>query len=149
MAWAFSSVPPFKRNVVMPVARKEWLQMLAGSPNPQPRALGYVGNSAGAYAVTCLALDLPESCAVATIAGFGMPEALLETDRPMLGHLSFTSFVNGDDPATEPAERFQAELGARGGILPIQAGAGGHAFEDYVANGAVRKAFAWVLKRLP
>jgi hypothetical protein len=124
-------------------------EILDRGPNPRPPVLGYIGNSAGAYHVTCLALDLPESRAVATIAGFGMSEALADTGSgPLNRQLDLISFVNVDDPAMTMADAFQAELGARGIVLPVQVGRGGHAYQDYVANGAVRTAFKWVLNRI-
>jgi hypothetical protein len=128
--------------------RALFAELLAASPNPSPSALGYVGNSMGAYVVTCLALDVPGARVVATVAGVGMSEAFSEPQAPSLDGVAFFSFVNVDDPAASMAESFQSMLGARSVVVPIQVGPGGHAFEDYAANGAVRSAFARALRQL-
>jgi hypothetical protein len=45
MCWASSTVPPFWRNTVMPVARNVWLQMVSGNPRVLALPLIIAGRS--------------------------------------------------------------------------------------------------------
>lgn len=123
-------------------------ELLPRTLNPEPSALGFLGHSAGAYVVTCLALDLPASRAVAAVGGVGMTEALLETSDAIAANLQFAAFTNYDDPVADETSVFEAALGSRGRSLLVERGRGGHEIEDYLDNGLLVAAATWMRKVL-
>ena len=133
--------------------RKEILQffvfdLLPQTSNPRPHALGYVGFSFGAYLGACLAFDLPRSKALATLGGTGMATAAWDARDTAFEGKKFMSFGNADDPLAMENYKFLHALVARGLDMEVELGVGGHEFQDYVKNGFVKRAFAFVLEAL-
>jgi hypothetical protein len=123
-------------------------EFLPQTSNPEPSALGFLGYSAGAFVVTCLALDITTSRAVAAVGGAGMAESLLDTERPIAPGLRFAAFINSDDPLADETSAFQDALADRGHSLVLQRGDGGHEIEDYLDNGLLRAAATWTREAL-
>ena len=78
----------------------------------------------------------------------GLVEAADESERRLFAGKRYRSFANEDDPCRDHTIRFWEAMILRGIPVDVIERAGGHAFEDYVANGSVREAFAWLLDSL-
>lgn len=123
-------------------------QLLPACPNPRPRGVGFLGYSVGAFLATCLALDVSDARALATIGGVGMTMPLLDTPRARRPGFPISIFVNIEDPCADQTSEFTAALAERDIPALLDRRRGGHNFEDYVRNGAVRAALAAVAEPL-
>lgn len=119
-------------------------EFLPRTLNPEPSVLGFLGHSAGGCVVTCLALDLPATRAVATLGGIGMAETVLDTARPIAKDLQFAAFINSEDPLADETVAFETALASRGRSLVVQRGRGGHDADDYIDSGLLRAAAMWM-----
>lgn len=120
-----------------------WLEVLPATRNERPRAIAYVGYSAGAYLAAVLALARPEGRAVAALGGVGMALAVVEARRTPLASVAFAAFANLGDPCADEALELRAALEERRAGLFLHRGRGGHDLADYVGNGSLRAAFAF------
>lgn len=120
-------------------------ELLSRTPNPEPEALVFFGNSAGAHIAAVLAFELERVRALATTAAVGLVEAADESERRLFAGKRYLSFANLDDPCVDHTIRFWEAMIMRGIAVDVIERAGGHAFEDYVENGSVLEAFAWLL----
>ena len=115
---------------------------------PHPTSLGLVGNSFGAYLATGFACRRPDARALATVAGVGLWDAIREARGDLSPDLALRCYANEEDFAGVYAYELETELATRGRILDLVERAGDHPFADYAANGSIREAFEFVLKRL-
>ena len=102
--------------------------------------MAFFGNSAGAHIAAMLAFELESVQALATTAAVGLAEAVEESGQQLFAGKRYLSFANADDPCAEYTHRFWEAMIARGIAVDVIERAGGHAFEDYVANGSARQA---------
>lgn len=123
-------------------------ELLPQTDNPRPPALAFVGNSFGAHLASYLAFSLAGTRALATIAGCGMADAAKQTSLLNLEHKNFIVFSNLDDGTEYEDEEFSQFMGSRGIYLTIERRPGGHAFENYQVNGALRDAFGFCISCL-
>ncbi len=135
------SYPDFRSRVFRFVIE----ELLSRTPNPEPEALVFFGNSAGAHIAAVLAFELERVRALATTAAVGLVEAADESERRLFAGKRYLSFANLDDPCVDHTIRFWEAMIMRGIAVDVIERAGGHAFEDYVANGAALEAFNWLL----
>jgi hypothetical protein len=120
-------------------------ELLPRTPNPEPERMAFFGNSAGAHIAATFAFELDSVRALATTAAVGLVEAADESERRLFEGRRYLSFANEADPGTEHTYRFWEAMILRGISVDVFEREGGHAFEDYVANGSAREAFAWLL----
>lgn len=120
-------------------------ELLQRTPNPEPKHVALLGNSAGAHIAAMLAFELERVRALATIGAVGLVEAADESDLRLFAGKRYKSFANEDDPCSKYSHQFWEAMILRGIAVDVIERAGSHAFEDYVANGSVRDAFAWLL----
>ena len=123
-------------------------EILPRTDNPRPPALAFVGNSFGAHLASYLTFSLAGSKALATIAGCGMADAARETPLLNLESKRFMVFSNRDDGTEYEDEQFRLFLESRDILLAVERRPGGHYFDDYRANGALRDAFGFCLRSL-
>lgn len=123
-------------------------EILSRTQNSRPTALAFVGNSFGAHLASYLAFTLARTKALATIAGCGMADAARQT--PMIGieNKLFKLFSNIEDGTEYEDEEFKRLMGSHGIALDVVRRHGGHSFDDYRANGALKDAFAFCLSSL-
>ncbi len=123
-------------------------EILSRTQNSRPTALAFIGNSFGAHIASYLAFSLARTKALATIAGCGMADAARQT--PMIGieNKQFRLFSNKEDGTEYEDEEFKRLLGSHGISLDIVRRPGGHSFDDYRANGALKDSFAFCLSSL-
>lgn len=120
-------------------------ELLPRTDNPRPPALAFVGNSFGAHLASYLTFSLAGAKALATIAGCGMADAAQQTSLNNLKSKRFMVFSNLDDGTEYEDEEFRRFLEAREILLVVERRPGGHDFDDYQANGALRDAFEFCL----
>ena len=123
-------------------------ELLPGTGNPRPPVMAFVGNSFGAHLASYLTFSLAGGNALAAIAGCGMAEAAIQTPLLNLESKCFMLFSNIDDGTEYEDEEFRRFLSARDIALTIERRPGGHAFDDYRVNGALKDAFAFCLASL-
>jgi len=123
-------------------------ELLPDTDNPRPPALAFVGNSFGAHLASYLAFSLAGARALATIAGCGMTDAAQQTPLQHLEDKRFMLFSNLDDGTEYEDGEFSRFLGAWEHTLTIERRPGGHAFDDYRSNGALRDALGFCLASL-
>lgn len=123
-------------------------EILSRTRNSRPTALTFVGNSFGAHLASYLAFSLARTKALATIAGCGMADAASQT--PMIGieNKQFRLFSNIEDGTEYEDEEFRRLMDSRGIAIDIVRRNGGHAFDDYRANGSLKDAFAFCISSL-
>lgn len=117
-------------------------------PNPEPGHVAMLGNSAGAHIAAMLAFELERVRALATTGAVGLVEASDENELRLVAGRRYKSFANGDDPCSTYTHQFWESMILRGIAVDVIERAGGHAFEDCVANGSVREAFEWLIAEL-
>lgn len=123
-------------------------ELLPRTPNPEPEQMVFFGNSAGAHIAATLAFELEQVRALATTAAVGLLEAADESELRLFAGKQYLSFANVDDPCSDHTLRFWEAMISRGIPVDVIEREGGHAFEDYVANGSALDAFAWLLNCL-
>ena len=123
-------------------------ELLRRTPNPEPRHVAMLGNSAGAHIAAMLAFELERVRALATIGAVGLVEAANESDLRLFAGKRYKSFASEDDPCSTYTHQFWEAMISRGIAIDVIERDGSHAFEDYVANGSVHDAFAWLLAEL-
>lgn len=123
-------------------------ELLRRTPNPEPGHVAMLGNSAGAHIAAMLAFELERVRALATIGAVGLVEAANESDLRLFAGKRYKSFASEDDPCSTYTHQFWEAMISRGIAVDVIERDGSHAFEDYVANGSVHDAFAWLLAEL-
>lgn len=121
-------------------------EILPRTPNPKPAAMSLFGNSAGAHIAAMLAFELDTVLALVTTAGVGMAEAAAESEQRRFAGKRYLCFANRDDFCAPYSHEFSRVMAARGIEAEVIEREGGHAFDDYVANGSARHAFAFALE---
>jgi hypothetical protein len=123
-------------------------ELLSRTQNSRPTALAFVGNSFGAHLASYLAFTLARTKALATIAGCGMADAARQT--PMIGieNKQFKLFSNLEDGTEYDDEEFKRFLASHKITLDVVRRPGGHSFDDYWRNGALKDAFTFCISSL-
>lgn len=145
-----SSAPP-PGEAPRPEPLESYLEYVTDQLLPRleqpPTAIGFLGYSLGGSFATYLAASTEQARALAVFGGAGFVEAARQAGPVIATELASALFRNQDDPLHDPfvaAQQLPRAFGARAmGLRP-----GGHPYVDYVANGTVPDAFAFVLERL-
>jgi|CXWL01.1.fsa_nt_gi hypothetical protein len=123
-------------------------ELLPRTPNPEPARVAFFGNSAGAHLAAMLAFESETVRVLATTAGVGMADAAMESERRLFAGKRYLCFANDDDPCTPYTHAFWEEMLSHGVAVDVIERAGGHAFDDYVANGSARECFVFAIEAL-
>lgn len=148
------SAPPTLIEMPEPARRHERFahhldaELLPRLPLPRPAAIALVGNSFGGHLALGFACRRPEVRAVATIAGVGLWEAIVESSGDLPARLALRCYTNAEDFADLYATELELELASRGRSLDRIERPGDHPFADYAANGSVADAFEFALRAL-
>lgn len=147
-----SSAPPCWNSrhdgVLKDFFRHFMFEVLPKTPNHRPAAMAFIGNSFGAHLASYLAFSLANAKALATIAGCGMAEAARKTAMIGMENKRFILFSNTEDGTEFEDGEFKRFLEQHGHTTEIDRRQGGHAFDDYRANGSLADAFRFCLLAL-